>query len=110
RAGALENPSFDGAQARRVTCWTPRHSQPVKGSALDILHPCGPPAADRETSAGWVAVASDRDMGNARWGPRPGRALAWLDSIFLARFARLVRYAGPTTGTKFSLGAAYRTK
>src|SRR2546428_4372160 len=98
------------AQARRVTCWTRRRGQPVKGSALDIFHPCGPPAADRETSAGWVAVASDRDMGNARWGPRPGRALAWLDSIFLARFARLgsgrfatrrasadsaVRYRGP---------------
>ncbi len=29
-----------------------------------------------------------------------------VDSIFLARFARLVRYAGPTTGTRFSLGAA----
>ena len=66
------------AQARRVTCWTPRRSQPVKGSALDIFHPGGPPVADRETSAGWVAVASDRDMGSAHWGPRSGRALDWL--------------------------------
>src|SRR5438093_9484751 len=64
-------------------------SKALPGSALDIFHPGGPPPADRKTSAGRVAVASDRDMKDARWGPRPGRALTWLASVFLARFARL---------------------
>jgi GT2 family glycosyltransferase len=32
------------------------------------LHPGGPPPADRETSAGWVAVAGDRDMGKRAVG------------------------------------------
>src|SRR2546426_8732366 len=36
----------------------------------------------------------------------PGRVLGWLESVFLARSARRVRYAGLTTGTRFLLRAA----
>jgi hypothetical protein len=48
-------------------------------------------------------------MGNARWGPRPGRALAWLAQYLFARFARLGRVASRPDGPVLIRRSAART-